>query len=814
MQTYFSRNLAQKLEAKHLGDSNIAIDKIWVDSRQITRGEGAIFVALQGAQDGHQFVEDAYQKGVRVFLVQKVENQQKDAVYLVVSDVLKALQKWAKIHREQFSYSVIGITGSNGKTIIKEWLYQILHQQFHIIRSPKSYNSQIGVPLSVLEMEAHHNLAIFEIGISEPGEMSVLEEIVQPGIGLLTNIGDAHTAFFESKTQHIQEKLKLFRGVEILICPQQEDILAELQKSKPKMFCTFGASKKSNFRLVSAQSDKNSTDISVEIGSQKKHFQIPFSDEVSIVNSLAVYAICQLLPINIDEVLPHFSRLKAVEMRMEIKEGIHQSLIINDCFNADLVSVPKALSLLHQQNQQHKTLILSGIQQTQKRGKALYQEVAEMVNAYDFDQLILIGKEIGKYADLFELKSIKYADATDFLADLDPINIQGHAILIKGARKYQLERISERLEKQSHETVLEVNLEYLIENVNYFKQLLQPQTQLMCMVKASGYGTGKVDIAQTLVPHYADYLGVAYADEGVELRNAGINTPIMVMNPEQNSYGAIIRHELEPEIYSLRILDLFLDKLKSFPDKSPYPVHIKLNTGMNRLGFKKEHLARLIEKLNQNPQLKVKSIFSHLSVSDVSEERDFTLTQIKKYQEMYAEISEGIGAKPIRHILNSSGILNYTDYQMDMVRIGIGMYGQTTDEKHQKYLKDVVTFKTVISQINELEKGESISYGRRFKADKNIRVATLPVGYADGVKRALSNGVGEVSIRGKRATILGSICMDMMMVDISDIDCEEGDEVVLFGEELSIKEVANWAQTITYEILTSIAPRVKRVYLR
>lgn len=812
MFSYQLGDLAKIMNAQLMGSSTQRIENIWIDSRHIVLVENGLFFALKGSQiDGHNFIPKAYEKGIRNFVVQRIPQGLDDANFLVVNNPLLALQAWATHHRNQFDYPVVGITGSNGKTMVKEWLYQLLYHKMPIIRSPKSFNSQIGVPLSVLEMVPDISLAIFELGISQPKEMDKISAIAQPNIAVITNVGEAHSAFFENRQQHIQEKIKIGATAGTLIYPYDDEaVRSEIQSQYPnKKHITFGNSEAADVQCVNAKGE-----LVVRYNSKAFHLPLKFEDKASINNALICFAVLTQLEVDLDEILKSFSSLTPVEMRLEVKEGSYDTEIINDAFNSDLSSIPIALNVLHRHAKAKKTLILTDILQNRQRGEALYNEVATWVNAYPIQKVILIGEEVSKFKELFSQFYAAYPNTQAFLDALNIQDFQGETILLKGARKFALERVSKVFEKKSHDTILEVNLQHLLENVNYFRSKLQPNTKLMAMVKAFGYGAGGFDISQALANHQIDYLGVAYADEGKELRQQGIQTPIIVMNPEQNSYDTIIEANLEPEIYSLRVLRKFTTRLIDKKIATAYPIHLKLNTGMNRLGFKEEDISELIQELADNPYVKVMSIFSHLATSDIASEAAFVHHQMETYQNLYDRIVFNLGYEPIRHLLNSAGILNYPTYQMDMVRLGIGMFGVSMGAEHQKYLEPVVTFKTVISQISTLEKGETVSYGRNFKTQETRQIATLPVGYADGVKRLYGNGLGQVSIHGALAPIVGTICMDMMMVDVTDVDCKEGDEVIIFGEQPSLEEVAEKCQTITYEILTSISSRVKRVYLK
>lgn len=817
---YSLSELAGLLSARLEGPDR-TIDTVWIDSRNIIHTKTGVFIALHGVQkDGHEFIEDAYRKGIRAFIVKEVPAGIEDASWLVVEDTVSALQQWAAIHRSRFDLHVMGITGSNGKTIVKEWLNQLLFGNLHIVRSPKSFNSQIGVPLSVLQINPNDELGIFEAGISKPGEMRQLANIIQPQTGILTNIGSAHSEYFKNREQHIQEKLTLFESCQKIVFPGDDAQIAAyihaLPQSKSKNLISWGENQNNTVQLISVKSDARNRQIEFKIAEEIFSIQIPFTDEASTANTLCCAAVLYSMEFGTNEfksILKRFEFLHAVEMRLEIKEGMYGSTVINDSFNSDLHSVQIALQTLNQKAGNKKTIVLTDILQNRQPASEIYPTIAGWVNEFPVDKVILIGHEISKYQSEFQQFSAAYPNASDFLSKARQEDFAGETVLLKGARSFELERISNWLEKKSHDTVLEVNLHALRENIAYFRTQLQPKTRLMCMVKAFGYGTGATELATALETMGVDYLGVAYADEGAMLRQAGISSAIMVMNPEQSSYSAIIENRLEPEIYSFRVLEKFAAELSGKAISEPYPVHIKLNTGMNRLGFDEKDIPVLKNKLKDFSLLKVVSVFSHNATADMPEEKEFVFEQIRRFEKMYEQLTAGMPVKPIRHILNTEGILNFAENQMDMVRLGIGMYGISANKEHQQYLKNVVTFKTVISQIRTLQQGDTVSYGRRFRAEKEMRIATLPVGYADGIRRLLGNGVGKVNIGGKTAPILGTVCMDMMMVDVTEIACSEGDEVIIFGENPRIEDLAVQAGTIPYEILTSISARVKRVYV-
>ena len=817
MNSYRVEELAEIISADIIGNPTGLVEEVYFDSRNLFQPINGVFFAFdEFQQNGSKYISDAYEKGIRVFVTSKVEDTEMDAVYLKVDSPLKALQEWGRYHRTQFRLKVIAITGSNGKTIVKEWLNQLLWENLSIVRSPKSYNSQIGVPLSVLRITAERNLGLFEAGISLPNEMQSLEEIIQPKIGVLTHIGSAHLENFSSKEELIKEKLKLFKNVESIVFNADDELVKDLilkEFSDRKLF-SFGNGNDNVIQLKSISNTDWGRIVNILFENQNLNFTIPFKDSASIENVLTTLTTIAALDLDVRKFLPKTSNLLPVEMRLEIKEAIRDSILINDTFNSDLHSVKVAMDVLAQQPFPHKSLVLTDILQSNLEPDKLYRKVADLVNNYPINDLILIGDTLPKYRDWFKADARTFRTTDAFFKTLSVQNVNNEAILLKGSRPFQLEKISAFLEKKSHDTVLEINLQALIDNIKVFKNKLKPKTKMMAMIKANSYGTGSFEIAQTLEHHKIDYLGAAYADEGVELRKAGINLPILVMNPEQSSYGPIIDFKLEPEIYSLRVLKMFIKKLKEKSFTNPYPIHIKFDSGMNRLGFRKEELQELVEFLKEEKSVRIRSIFTHLATADLPSERKFALEQLERFDKAYEFISSELSIRPIKHALNSSGITHFSEYQYDMVRIGIGMYGISDDEVTQKQLKHVSTFKTLISQISTIEKGESVSYGRNFKAEKTTRIATIPVGYADGIRRAFGNGVGKMRVNGHLVPVVGTICMDMMMLDVTEIDCVEGDEVIIFGKNLSIVELAKQIDTIPYEILTSISSRVKRIYYR
>lgn len=816
MRTYYLHEFTRFSNFQLIGDSNRPISSIYTDSRLIYTNNQAVFICLQGKLDGHLFLDEAYSKGIRIFVLEKIKNPLADCTYLVVKNSLEFLQKWAKHHRKQFDLDLIGITGSNGKTTVKEWLNDCLWRDFSIVRSPKSYNSQLGVPISLLQINKEHTLGIFEAGISQPKEMQKLEELIQPTIGLLLNVQSSHSENFKNRKEQLHEKLRLFKSVNCLVYPgDDQEIKKEVISFFPKKeLISWGFNEKNDLFIKKIGDSGQFTQFELFYTGSNYVLEIPFKDKASIENTLAVIGAMVALKLDLKQYLPLLKNLSHLEMRLEYIEGINQCTIINDAYTFDIQSLEIALNALNKETQQEKELILTDILQNRLENSTLYSKVAELVNSYELDKINLIGSKIAPFASLFKGDVTHYLHTDLFLQELNLSNYNQKTVLLKGARTFELENISSRLAKSSHDTTLEISFESMKHNIDLFKSLLSKETLLMCMVKAHCYGTGGAEIAKFLEELKVDYLGVAYATEGAEIRKKGVQLPIMVMNPEQSSFDTLLQYQLEPEIYSFRVLEKFQKALRKSGQTEKYAIHLKLDTGMHRLGFDEKEIEKLIERLNQLPQLKVKSIFSHMPDSDNLNDRSYSIKQIKKFNRLHQQLIKGLGYQSIKHLVNSAGIVNYPSAQFDMVRLGIGLYGYCDETTINAKLQTVATFKTVISQIKQLEKGESIGYGRSFITTKKTKIATLPVGYADGIRRQLSNQVGHVSIQGKKASIVGRVCMDMIMVDISDISCEEGDEVIIFGENPNIEEIANQLNTSPYEVLTAVSNRVKRVYYK
>lgn len=807
--TFSLPNIIQHLNAQFIGKSaDFVIENISIDSRSLQNGNGTLFFALKGNNhDAHNYIESLIANGVYHFVVEYIpENVVGKANFVVVKNTQKALQKTACFYRNLFSFPVIGITGSNGKTIVKEWLNFLLAFDYNIVRSPKSFNSQVGVPLSVFGSNEQHNLGIFEAGISQPSEMEVLAEIIQPTIGVFTHLGSAHNEGFSSETEKIKEKIKLFKDCKVVILQKNETVEQFIKQTK----FTWSFSDKSATVFFEKA---NENELNIHFNKTSFSVKIPFQDNISIENCCTCIATLLYLEISIEKIQERIPLLFPVEIRLQTKKGINNCVLIDDSYSSDYQSLKIALDFLEQQKLHSKTtIIISDIFQSGLETKILYEKVTAVLQQNNIDRIIAIGESIASY--LKELpNAITFTSTSEFLQQFNMQSFQNETILVKGARSFNFDEIVVLLEEKKHETVLEINLDAITHNLNFYKSKLQPQTKIMVMVKAFGYGNGGYEIAKLLEHHQIDYLGVAFADEGIELRKAGINLPIMVLNPEISSYSAMIAYDLEPEIYSINGLSEFI-KIAQQKNVAHYPIHIKIDTGMHRLGFENFQLPELISILKQTNLVAVKSVFSHLAASDDLAFKDFTNKQYNRFTEAVKTLTEKLTINPIQHILNTSGIFNYPEKQLDMVRLGIGLYGIGNSEQENEKLQNVSTLKSIISQIRTLESGESIGYSRKFNVTQKTKVATIPIGYADGIRRAWGNEKGFVVINNQKATILGNICMDMLMVDVSNINCKPNDDVVVFGENPSIIEIAKTINTIPYEVLTGISQRVKRVFYK
>lgn len=808
------QNIIPILNAQWAGGSDTAeIDNISIDSRSLQNSPNTLFFALEGPNyDAHSYIGELAAKGVNHFVVTHIpEKLEGKANFLVVKDTLESLQQFAAYYRNLFDFPVIGITGSNGKTIVKEWLNFLLSPDYNIIRSPKSYNSQVGVPLSVISINEKHNLGIFEAGISTVNEMQQLQPIIRPTIGVLTNIGSAHDEGFSNLGEKIKEKLKLFSQAEVVIYNKNKTIEAFINQ-KVKSF-SWSCKDETADVFISKKAIVDKTVLHIRYKNSSFEIKIPFQDDASIENAIQCMMVMLYFKYDHRIIEQRMELLYPVEMRLKVKNGINNTTLIDDSYSSDFQSLKIALDFLESQKQyKKKTIILSDIFQSGLATEELYSRVSQLIVSNKIHRVIGIGETISAFRGKF-LNCTTFKDTDAFIAAFDNLAFANETILIKGARTFEFEKIVALLEEKTHETVLEINLNAISHNLNFFKSRLRPETRMMIMVKAFGYGNGGFEIAKLLEHHKVDYLGVAFADEGISLKTAGITLPIMVLNPETTSFPAIIQHQLEPEIYSIKGLKAFL-QLARQRKLEHFPIHIKIDTGMHRLGFEEHNMEELIGILKENSTVQVKSILSHMATSDDLLHKEFAISQISLFEKLSSRMITELDINPIRHILNTSGISNFPQAQYDMVRLGIGLYGISNDSREQKYLQNVGTLKSVISQIRTIPAGDSVGYGRRFMAKKTTQIATIPIGYADGISRGWGNEAGFVTIRDKQAPIVGSVCMDMLMADVSGINCKEGEQVIIFGESPSVVLMADKLHTIPYEILTSISQRVKRVFYR
>jgi len=822
---YTINDIEKIIDGRFLISKNPAavIEHLLIDSRKLLFPSSTVFFTIAGPRrQGNSFVKDLYDKGVTNFIVDASfvfsTADFTNANIILVKNVLDALQQLTARQRKQFAIPVIGITGSNGKTIVKEWLYQLLQTDYDIVRSPKSYNSQIGVPLSVWQMESTNTLGIFEAGISLPGEMEKLQKIIQPTIGIFTNIGEAHSEGFENITQKIKEKTALFTNTPVIVYCKEEalidEALLQLQQQNNNTLFSWGQKAEATLHISTIQVQPFNTVVKAVYKEKKLSISIPFTNDAAIKNAITCWCILLHLKVSYDLIQERMLQLKPVEMRLELKEGVNNCSVINDSYSADITSLSIALDFLQQQQQHPKrTVIISDILQSGKSNATLYEEVADILQQKNINRLIGIGTELTKYSACFsKIKETNFFTSTnDFKQQFPSLHFYNETILLKGARIFEFEQISHLLEQKSHQTVLEINLSAIIHNLKAYQQQLQPGVKLMAMVKAFSYGSGSFEIANLLQFHKVDYLAVAYADEGVELRRAGITLPIMVMNAEEATFDMLVQFNLEPELYSFGILNTFENYLQHSGINN-YPVHIKLDTGMHRLGFVAIEMDELCDKLSKSDTFKIQSVFSHLAASDSAAHDGFTKMQATAFIAGYKKIEEVLSYPFLKHIANTSAIHRHKNLQMDMVRLGIGLYGVDGNEAMQKQLKNVSTLKTTISQIKKIKAGESIGYSRKGTAEKDSVIATVRIGYADGYPRNLSNGIGKMCVNGKLVPVIGNVCMDMTMLDITGVAATEGDDVIVFGEKLAVAELSQWAGTIAYEILTGISQRVKRVY--
>ncbi len=802
-----------------LSNSKAIIQHLLTDSRRIAFPDTSLFFALSSShRDGFDYINELYQQGIRNFVVRPSSAlaPYPEANFLIVPDTLSALQQLAAWHRSHFTCPVIGITGSNGKTIVKEWLYGLLSPEYNIIRSPRSYNSQIGVPLSVWQMNSGHNLAIFEAGISKPGEMGKLQEIIQPTIGVLTNIGEAHAEGFISNEQKLDEKLQLFKNIPAVFCNIDNEVIQHALPLLPAAHIySWSKNNPATLQIQAVQKAKNKTVISVLYKENTLRISIPYTDDASIENAITCWNVCLYLGLAPAVISDRMPGLQPVDMRLQLVKALNGCSIINDSYSFDINSFNIALHFLLQQHQYPlKTVIISDF--ATATSDAYYGQVADVLQVKKVKRIITIGENWYRLQGILKNKfrrTSHYKSTQSFLNQLHTSGFRNEAILLKGARTFAFERIAAQLADKVHSTVMEINLTAVAHNLKAYQQQLRPGTKLMAMIKAGGYGSGSAEIANVLQYYKVDYLAVAYADEGVELRKAGISLPVLILNVDEAAFEAILENSLEPELFSFGILNAFSNYLLR-QGIQQYPVHIKLDTGMHRLGFEEKELARLIQMLTSTKSIAVKSVFTHLAASEAPAEDAFTQQQYETFNRCCNRLQAALQYPFLRHIANSAAIFRHPAIQLDMVRLGIGLYGVDSANGNQLALQTVCTLKTTIAQLRWIGEGETVGYNRLGKVNKEELIATLRIGYADGISRRLSNGAGQVWIRGKLAPIIGTVCMDMLMVVVTGIEgVQEGDEAELFGKNIPVQTVAKQCGTIAYEILTGISQRVKRIYI-
>ena len=822
---YSIEKVTTLIGARRYGNSDGNVRWLLTDSRSLCFPEETLFFALKTQRnDGHRYIDDLYRRGVRMFVVEQVpehfDTRYPDANFLRVPQTLAALQRLAERHRDEFDVPVVGITGSNGKTMVKEWLYQLLLPSQKIVRSPRSYNSQIGVPLSVWLLNEQTEVGIFEAGISQPGEMFALRDIIQPTIGVLTSLGAAHQENFRSMEEKCMEKLELMHDTEAMVYCSDNDTVSRcirrIQYKGEKIAWSQCDAQAALFvkEIITKASVTRITYIWQE---EENTFAIPFFDEASIENAITCAAVALhlgLTPAQLADRMPH---LEPVAMRLEVKEGQRGCVLINDSYNSDVNALDIALDFMNRREVGRgglkKTLILSDIFQTGASPEALYAQVSDLAVKRGIDKFIGIGPELTAQADKIQIADKAFfADVPHFLSSEAFANLRNELILLKGARPFAFDLITEQLEQKVHETILEVNLNAVVENLNYFRSFLKPETKMVCMIKADGYGAGAVEIAKTLQEHRVDYLAVAVADEGVTLRKAGITANIMIMNPEMTAFKTMFDYDLEPEVYSFRLMDALIKAARK-EGITGWPVHIKFDTGMHRLGFDPvDDIFKLIDRLKHQTAIIPRSVFSHFVGSDSDGFDDFSARQFALFDEGSTKLQAAFTHKILRHMDNSAGIEHFPERQMDMCRLGIGLYG--VDPRDNRMLHTVSTLKTTILQMRHVPAGETVGYSRKGKIERDSVIAAIPIGYADGLNRHLGNRHGYCLVNGQKAEYVGNICMDVAMIDVTDIPCREGDQVEIFGEHLPVTKLSDELDTIPYEVLTGVSNRVKRVYFQ
>lgn len=819
--SYSLEKIASLIGAHCFGEGEAQIDWILNDSRSLAFPESTLFFALRSQRnDGHKYIPDLYRRGVRNFVVanlpENYEQKYSDAHFLRVVSPLKALQRLAERHREEYDLPVVGVTGSNGKTVVKEWLYQLLSGSRNVTRSPRSYNSQVGVPLSVWLLNSRSEVGVFEAGISQPGEMSTLRAIIQPTIGVMTNLGPAHQENFSSLQEKCLEKLSLFKDCQVVVYEADDPVVSEcVDQSMLKGDHLAWSRRDPNSPLFIRDMRKEETFTTVNytyLGTDGS-YTLPFVDEASIQNSIHCLAVCLYLRLPAADIAARMSRLEPVAMRLEVKQGVRGCTLINDSYNSDINSLDIALDFMNRRPEsRRRTLILSDILQSGMPVEELYAKVAEMVNRRKVDRIIGVGPDIMAQSQRFHMDKMFFVSSEALLQSGMLDKLSNEVILLKGSRKFNFEAISEHLSLKVHETTLEVNLEAIVRNLNYYRSFMKPETKMVCMVKASAYGAGSVEIAKTLQDHRVDYLAVAVADEGADLRKAGITGNIIIMNPEMSTFNMLFQYDLEPEVYSFALLEALI-KAAEKEGITNFPVHLKLDTGMHRLGFDPEHdLPALIDRLQHQTALLPRSVFSHFVGSDSPDFDAFSAHQFELFDKASRQLQEAFPYKILRHICNSAGIERFPERHLDMVRLGLGLYG--IDPIDNRVLNNVTTLKTTILQIHEVSPEDTVGYSRRGHLTRKSRIAAIPIGYADGLDRHLGCGHCYCLVNGQKAPYVGNICMDVCMIDVTDIDCKEGDTVEIFGDHLPVTVLSDVLGTIPYEVLTSVSERVKRVYFQ
>ncbi|MBR2777711.1 MAG: bifunctional UDP-N-acetylmuramoyl-tripeptide:D-alanyl-D-alanine ligase/alanine racemase [Prevotella sp.] len=826
---YSIEKITTLIGARRIGSADAQIGWLLTDSRSLCFPEETLFFALKSSRnDGHKYIDDLYRRGVRNFVVEAKGLQEflphgidhmPDANFLIVPSPLAALQRLAERHRDEFNVPIVGITGSNGKTMVKEWLYQLLLPSQKIVRSPRSYNSQIGVPLSVWLLNERTEIGIFEAGISQPGEMMALRDIIQPTIGVLTSLGAAHQENFRSMEEKCMEKLELMHDTEAMVYCSDNDIVSRCirrMQYRGEKIAWSQCDEQASFFVKNIENKGQTTRITYIWQQEENTYTIPFIDEASIEDTITCAVVALRLGLTPGQLADRMPKLEPVAMRLEVKEGQRGCLLINDSYNSDINSLDIALDFMNRRESKRmlkKTLILSDMFQTGTTPEALYAQVSDLAVKRGIEKFIGIGPELMAQADKIQVSDKQFfADVPHFLSSEVFANLRNELILLKGARSFGFDQITEQLEQKVHETILEVNLNAVVENLNYYRSFLKPDTKMVCMIKADAYGAGAVEIAKTLQDHRVDYLAVAVADEGVTLRKAGITANIMVMNPEMTAFKTMFDYDLEPEVYSFRLMDALIKAARK-EGITGWPVHIKFDTGMHRLGFDPEQdIFKLVDRLKHQTAIIPRSVFSHFVGSDSDNFDEFSARQFALFDEASQKLQAAFSHHILRHMDNSAGIEHFPERQMDMCRLGIGLYG--VDPRDNRMLHTVSTLKTTILQMRHVPAGETVGYSRKGKIERDSVIAAIPIGYADGLNRHLGNRHSYCLVNGQKAEYVGNICMDVAMIDVTDVPCQEGDQVEIFGEHLPVTVLSDAIDTIPYEVLTGVSNRVKRVYFQ